>query len=84
MTSLDPRSSSSGAESAGALGEPYVELVRSSPRKQALADPDQKIRIERAALGRRRGNPRRRHAGPRGIRPTWGVSPEDGRTSIRI
>lgn len=34
-----------------ALGEAYVELVRAGAREQCLADPEGKIRIERAALG---------------------------------
>jgi glucokinase len=40
-----------GGGVAGALGEPYVELVRASARKHAIVDPQQKMRIERAALG---------------------------------
>jgi glucokinase len=34
-----------------ALGDPYLELVRSAARSQAFTDPEAKIRIERAALG---------------------------------
>jgi len=34
-----------------ALGEPFLEQVRIAARGQALADPEAKIRIERAALG---------------------------------
>ena len=34
-----------------ALGEPYLEHVRTAARGQTLADPEAKIRIERAALG---------------------------------
>jgi glucokinase len=40
-----------GGGVAGALGDPYVELVRVAVRSQALTDPDGLIRIERAALG---------------------------------
>jgi glucokinase len=40
-----------GGGVAQALGDPYVDLVRTSARKQVLADPEHKIRIERAALG---------------------------------
>jgi glucokinase len=36
---------------AGALGEPYLELVRSAARSQAFTDPEGKIRIERGTLG---------------------------------
>ena len=36
---------------ADALGDPYIDLVRAAARRQILADPDGKIRIERAALG---------------------------------
>src|SRR5262249_61943635 len=34
-----------------ALGDPYVDLVRTAARAQALADPEGLIRIDRAALG---------------------------------
>lgn len=34
-----------------ALGEPWIDLVRTSAREQALTDPAGKIKIERAALG---------------------------------
>jgi glucokinase len=34
-----------------ALGEPFLEQVRTAARGQTLADPEAKIRIERAALG---------------------------------
>ncbi|MEJ7640507.1 MAG: ROK family protein, partial [Singulisphaera sp.] len=34
-----------------ALGDPWLELVRTATRRQALTDRDGKIRIERAALG---------------------------------
>jgi glucokinase len=40
-----------GGGVAEALGDPYVDLVRTSVRSQALADPEGRIRIERAALG---------------------------------
>ena len=34
-----------------AIGMPFVELVRSAARDQAMADPDRRVRIEMAALG---------------------------------
>jgi len=34
-----------------ALGEPYLNLIRTSARRHMLTDPDHKIRIVRAALG---------------------------------
>jgi glucokinase len=40
-----------GGGVAGALGQPYIDLVRTSARSQALTDPDGLIRIESAALG---------------------------------
>jgi glucokinase len=40
-----------GGGVAEALGDPYVNLVRTAARSQALADPDGLIRIDRAALG---------------------------------
>jgi glucokinase len=40
-----------GGGVAGALGAPYIDLVRTAARSQALTDPQGKIRIERAALG---------------------------------
>ena len=40
-----------GGGVANALGEPWVDLVRTSIREQALTDPEGKIRVERAALG---------------------------------
>jgi glucokinase len=40
-----------GGGVAGALGDPYVDLVRTAARSQALADPEGLIRIDRAALG---------------------------------
>jgi glucokinase len=40
-----------GGGVAGALGSPYIDLVRTAARPQALTDPDGSIKIERAALG---------------------------------
>ena len=40
-----------GGGVAEALGDPYVDLVRTAARAQALTDPDGLIRIDRAALG---------------------------------
>jgi glucokinase len=40
-----------GGGVAGALGPPYVDLVRTAARSQALTDPEGLVRIERAALG---------------------------------
>jgi glucokinase len=40
-----------GGGVAGALGEPFVELVRASARTQAITDPAAKVRIELAGLG---------------------------------
>jgi glucokinase len=40
-----------GGGVAGALGDPYVDLVRTSARTVALIDPQATIRIERASLG---------------------------------
>jgi glucokinase len=40
-----------GGGIAEALGEPYVEMVRAAARTHVLTDPQQTIRIERAALG---------------------------------
>jgi glucokinase len=40
-----------GGGVAGALGEPYVDLVRTAARAQALTDPRASITIDRAALG---------------------------------
>ena len=36
---------------AGALGLPYIELVRTAARSQILVNPEVRIRIEPAALG---------------------------------
>jgi glucokinase len=40
-----------GGGVAGALGDSYIELVRTSARAQAITDPQGTIRIEPAALG---------------------------------
>ena len=40
-----------GGGVAGALGAPYIDLVRAAARSQALSDPEGVIRIEPAALG---------------------------------
>ncbi len=40
-----------GGGVAEALGDRYLDLVRSAVRSQAFTDPDGKIKIERAALG---------------------------------
>lgn len=40
-----------GGGVAGALGDPYLEIVRASARTQAITDPQGKIGIDRAALG---------------------------------
>jgi glucokinase len=40
-----------GGGVAGALGDHFVDLVRTSARTQALTDPEGKVRIDRAALG---------------------------------
>jgi glucokinase len=40
-----------GGGVAGALGDLFVDLVRTAARTQALADPEGLIRIDRAALG---------------------------------
>ncbi|MHC5541807.1 ROK family protein, partial [Singulisphaera rosea] len=34
-----------------ALGDPFVDLIRTSARQQCLSDPDHKIQIVRAKLG---------------------------------
>jgi glucokinase len=51
INALGPEIVIVGGGVAGALGEPYLELVRSAARSQAFTDPDAKIRIERGALG---------------------------------
>ena len=38
-----------GGGVAGALGDPYLEIVRASARAQAITDPQAKIAIDRAA-----------------------------------
>ena len=40
-----------GGGVAGALGDPYLEIVRASARTQAITDPQGKVGIDRAALG---------------------------------
>jgi glucokinase len=40
-----------GGGVAGALGPPYIDLVRTAAQSQALTDPEGRIRIEPAALG---------------------------------
>jgi glucokinase len=40
-----------GGGVAGALGDPYLEIVRASARSQTITDPQGKIGIDRAALG---------------------------------
>lgn len=40
-----------GGGVAGALGSPYIDLVRTAAQSQALTDPEGHIRIEPAALG---------------------------------
>ena len=40
-----------GGGVAGALGDPFVDLIRVSARRHMLTDPDEKIKIVRAALG---------------------------------
>ena len=40
-----------GGGVAGGLGAPYIDLVRTAARAQALTDPDGLVRIESAALG---------------------------------
>jgi glucokinase len=40
-----------GGGVAGALGAPYIDLVRTAAQSQVLADPEGRIRIEAAALG---------------------------------
>jgi glucokinase len=40
-----------GGGVAAALGSPFIDLVRASARRQILVDPDEKIKIEPAALG---------------------------------
>jgi glucokinase len=35
----------------GALGEPWIELIRESAKRQVLVDPENRIKIEASALG---------------------------------
>jgi glucokinase len=51
INALGPELVIVGGGVAGALGEDYIELVRSAARMQAIADPQGTIRIDRAALG---------------------------------
>jgi glucokinase len=51
INALGPEIVIIGGGVAGALGEPYLELVRSAARSQAITDPEGKVRIEQAALG---------------------------------
>ncbi len=48
-----------GGGVAEALGEPWVDLVRTSAREQAIADSTAKVKIERAATWRQCGHARR-------------------------
>ncbi len=51
MNAIGPEIVIVGGGVAGALGQPYLDLVRTAARSQALTDPGGLIRIERAALG---------------------------------
>lgn len=51
MNAIGPEIVIVGGGVAGALGQPYLDLVRTAARSQALTDPNGLIRIERAALG---------------------------------
>ncbi len=51
INALGPELIIIGGGVAGALGDPYLDLVRSAARSQAFTDPQGKIPIERAALG---------------------------------
>jgi glucokinase len=51
MNVLGPELVIIGGGVAAALGEPWVEWVRLAARRQCLADPQKKIKIELAALG---------------------------------
>jgi glucokinase len=51
INALGPEIVIIGGGVAGALGEDYLDLVRSAARAQAFTDPEGKIRIEQAALG---------------------------------
>jgi glucokinase len=51
INALGPELIIIGGGVAGALGDPYLHLVRSAARSQAFTDPDGAIPIEHAALG---------------------------------
>ncbi len=51
MNAIGPEIVIVGGGVVGALGQPYLDLVRTAARSQALTDPNGLIRIERAALG---------------------------------
>jgi glucokinase len=51
MNTLGPEIVIIGGGVAEALGEPWIAQVREVARRQALVDPERKIRIEAAALG---------------------------------
>jgi glucokinase len=51
MNVLGPQIVIIGGGVAEALGEPYIDIVRSAAREQALADPEGHIRIELAERG---------------------------------
>lgn len=51
INALGPEILIIGGGVAGALGQPYLELVRTAARSQALTDPDGLVRIELASLG---------------------------------
>lgn len=51
MNAFGPEIVIVGGGVAGALGQPYLDLVRTAARSQALTDSGGLIRIERAALG---------------------------------
>lgn len=51
MNAIGPEIVIVGGGVVGALGQPYLDLVRTAARSQALTDPGGLIRIERAALG---------------------------------
>ena len=51
VNSLGPEIVIVGGGVTEALGEPWMELIRLSARRQILVDPDSKIKIEAAALG---------------------------------
>jgi glucokinase len=48
---LGPEAVIIGGGVTGALGEPWIELIRASARRQILVDPENKITIEQAGLG---------------------------------